>query len=70
MLTLLKPSFAHRHNPDGSLDSICTKCYQTVETAIEEEDLAGVERSHDCEELARSKHADLGKKARTSQRGR
>jgi hypothetical protein len=51
MLTLLKPSFAHRHNPDGSHDSICTKCYHTVETAIEEEDLAAAERSHDCYEL-------------------
>jgi hypothetical protein len=23
-------NFAHRHNSDGSYDSICTKCYATV----------------------------------------
>ena len=44
-------AFKHRHNRDGSWDSICMKCFLTVETAMQEEDLAGAERSHDCAEL-------------------
>jgi len=44
-------TFRHRHNRDGSWDSICMKCFLTVETAMQEEDLAGAERSHDCAEL-------------------
>jgi len=31
-------SFARRLNPDSSLDSICTKCYQTVASAQCEDD--------------------------------
>jgi hypothetical protein len=43
--------FRHRRNPDDTWDSICMKCFLTVETAMQEEDLAGAERSHDCAEL-------------------
>ena len=48
--------FRHRHNRDDTWDSICTKCYLTVETALLEEDLAGAERSHDCAELLATKY--------------
>jgi hypothetical protein len=37
-------SFARRHNPDTSVDSICTRCYQTVANSQKVDDL-------DCEEL-------------------
>ena len=43
--------FRHRHNHDDTWDSICMKCYLTVETTMQEEELAGAERSHDCAEL-------------------
>jgi len=52
METASKVAFKHRHNPDGSWDSICLKCYLTVETAMQEDDLAEMERSHDCVERA------------------
>jgi hypothetical protein len=51
MQTSSQTIFRHRHNPDDTWDSICTNCYLTVETAMQEEDLAGAERSHDCMEL-------------------
>lgn len=51
METSSPATFRHRHNPDGTWDSICVKCYLTVETTMLEEDLVGAERSHDCAEL-------------------
>ena len=56
METYSPTTFRHRHNRDGTWDSICTKCYLTVQTAIREEDLAGAERSHDCMELMGTKY--------------
>ncbi|HMH13917.1 MAG TPA: hypothetical protein VK578_12490 [Edaphobacter sp.] len=55
METISPTNFRHRHNRDGAWDSTCTKCYLTVGTAMEEEDLAGAERSHDCMELLATK---------------
>ena len=43
--------FRHRHNEDGTWDSICLECFHTVETAMCEEELRAAERSHDCREL-------------------
>ena len=41
--------FAHRTNPDGSIDSICTTCFQTIAC----EDIAGGliahEERHSCD---------------------
>jgi hypothetical protein len=51
METSAPTTFRHRHSRDGTWDSICTKCYLTVETALLEEELAGAERSHDCVKL-------------------
>jgi hypothetical protein len=42
-------SFARRLNRDSSIDSICTKCYQTVACAENEEDLAIADRNHICD---------------------
>ena len=51
METSSPTTFRHRHNRDGTWDSICLKCYLTAETAMQEEDLVGAERSHNCAEL-------------------
>jgi hypothetical protein len=40
--------FARRSNRDGTTDSICTRCYDTVATATWEADLVSAERSHEC----------------------
>lgn len=45
-------SYAHRHNSDGSYDSICTKCYSTVATAESEGSLASSESAHICQPSA------------------
>lgn len=41
-------SFARRQNRDDSVDSICTRCYQTVASSSMVKDLAVVEESHVC----------------------
>jgi hypothetical protein len=48
MLTLLKPSFPHRQNADGSHDSICKVCFATVATVQNEWELASHESAHVC----------------------
>ena len=42
-------SFARRQNHDSSIDSICTKCYQTIASADNVKDLADVEQAHQCD---------------------
>jgi len=41
--------FPHRHNMDGSHDSICILCYETIASVRIEADLAQHERDHICE---------------------
>ena len=43
------PAFARRRNRDSSIDSICTRCFQTIATALREEDLLIHEEKHICE---------------------
>jgi len=43
--------FPHRHNPEGTHDSICTRCLATVATARLETDLALYESCHVCQPL-------------------
>lgn len=52
---LRPPHFAHRPNPDGTIDSICSHCFFTVATKQWESDLEAEERKHICdpEELER-----------------
>jgi hypothetical protein len=40
--------FSHRHNPDGSVDSICRECFVTVAKAQDESELYRAERFHTC----------------------
>lgn len=41
--------YPHRQNPDGSIDSICPRCYITVASASEEADLRRTEAAHVCD---------------------
>jgi hypothetical protein len=43
------PLFAHRHNPDGSWDTICSLCVATVAREKIEADLAAHELAHTCD---------------------
>ena len=41
-------SFAHRQNLDGSWDSICYECRQTIATETPEAELFSIEQTHMC----------------------
>jgi hypothetical protein len=43
--------FAHRHNKDGSYDSICLYCFLTVATEVQEGQLSEPEQEHSCYEM-------------------
>jgi hypothetical protein len=45
------PPFARRRNKDSSIDSICTKCFQTIASLACEDDLAAHEQKHICDPL-------------------
>jgi hypothetical protein len=47
MITLIP--FAHRRNPDASIDSICTTCFQTIASGDREEELIAHEERHSCD---------------------
>jgi hypothetical protein len=42
-------SFARRRNQDSTVDSICTRCYQTIAHAHSEAILTIAEESHACD---------------------
>src|SRR5277367_612305 len=42
-------SFARRRNSDTTIDSICTKCYQTIASAHTPGDLQAYEQVHRCD---------------------
>ena len=48
MLPLLDRPWPHRHNIDGTYDSICPTCFQTIAHSPDESDLAREEEHHDC----------------------
>lgn len=45
-----QPSFVHRNNGDGTLDSICTCCFTTVGTERCESNLETSEKQHVCDD--------------------
>jgi len=49
MVQQYSPNFPHRHNADGTCDSICTLCFQTVARSRIETDLSRHERNHKCD---------------------
>ena len=46
---VLNEPFCHRRNKDGTIDSICTRCYLTAGTALNESALPEIERGHTCD---------------------
>jgi len=52
----LEKKFAYRVNEDGSIDSICMRCYLTVAASPVLEELAEAEARHQCQE--KSEKAD------------
>ena len=40
--------YAHRENADGTFDSICLRCFQTIVSANSEMELVDSERVHSC----------------------
>lgn len=53
-------AFAHRHNLDGTWDSICTKCFLTIATERSEDGLLAYEPHHDCASLMRARNIATG----------
>jgi hypothetical protein len=47
-MTTLIP-FAHRRNPDSSIDSICTSCFQTIASEDSVDKLIAHEEHHSCD---------------------
>jgi hypothetical protein len=47
-MTTLIP-YVHRRNPDASIDSICTTCFQTVASEDSEDKLIAHEERHSCD---------------------
>lgn len=47
----MKTFYPHRHNPDGSWDSICPRCFATVATVSAERQLLQCEMQHVCERM-------------------
>ncbi len=41
--------FTHRENRDGTIDSVCRRCYVTVCTSSWEADLESAEKDHACD---------------------
>jgi hypothetical protein len=42
-------SFAHRRNNDSTVDSICTRCYQTIASGQNVSSLTSAEAKHLCD---------------------
>lgn len=40
--------FSRRFNCDGTIDSICHRCFMTIGTVVREADLESIERQHHC----------------------
>jgi hypothetical protein len=51
MLSVARPGFAHRLNPNDTTDSICLKCFRTIATKGTKAELADSESAHECDGL-------------------
>jgi hypothetical protein len=49
MICQAKPTFPHRHNNDGVIDSICSECLVTIASARVEQELTPHEDAHICD---------------------
>ena len=43
--------FFHRRNKDGTIDSICTRCFMSAGTALNESELSEIEHNHTLRSL-------------------
>jgi hypothetical protein len=50
---ILHPDFVHRLNDNGTVDSICLRCFATVASLPKEPNLEEKENAHACCQLAR-----------------
>jgi hypothetical protein len=48
MEPLSLPRFPHRYNHDGTIDSICKQCFQTVASHKKEIEIEQIEKAHVC----------------------
>jgi len=46
-----RPTFPHRRNRDGIVDSICSECLTTIASSMDEHELARHEVAHVCDPL-------------------
>jgi hypothetical protein len=40
--------YPHKRNKDGSYESVCMNCFQTVGTSQSEEELTELDKAHTC----------------------
>jgi hypothetical protein len=67
ILVLASPrhlKFAHRFNPDGTVDSICPRCFVTVDSAAKELDLVVNEEKHICDPFLVARYEFFGRMLR------
>jgi hypothetical protein len=64
-MTNLTP-FAHRINPDASIDSICTTCFQTIASENSEAKIFAHEERHLCDPYWLSSLAHFDSRQSTS----
>ncbi len=57
-MTALTP-YAHRRNPDTTIDSICTTCFQTIASEDSEGKLIAHEERHSCDPYWQSSRASF-----------
>jgi hypothetical protein len=48
MAALPQPLFHHRHNLDGTFESVCLGCFTTFSIRADETALETAEREHEC----------------------
>jgi hypothetical protein len=58
-----QPEFVHRSNPDGTIDSVCRKCFVTVGSAVWEADLDPAERLHVCDAFRLKRLEEMARKS-------
>jgi hypothetical protein len=57
--------FAHRFVPDGTVESICARCFATIASATSEPDLALKEAQHVCDPFLLSHYEFFKKEPRS-----
>jgi hypothetical protein len=62
-------TFAHRTNPDASIDSICKACFQTIASGDSEDKLIVHEECHTCDPYWQVSQTRFDPRRSTSARG-